>query len=205
MKITYYAPHEQDIELMTQTATGIIEDLVKTHKSDPKAFGTNRVEELLPNWLMIANTRALSAVLTRDGLINIEKTADLYSKFSDIEDDTYCPEANPDICELVLKKERRKEQARASRQGINVFTVYAEGQEVKSMGGFIGDDFYEGYEDIEPLDEAITALANSSTEGIRKYMNSLFNHAKMIENSIATNLLQGENEPQGLKIVVLKI
>ncbi|ELP6118895.1 TPA: hypothetical protein I7730_15675 [Vibrio vulnificus] len=205
MKITSYELHAQDVDLMTQTATGIFEDLLNNHQKNPKAYGNKRVEDLLPHWVMIANTRAISAVLTRDGLISIEKTDDLYTKFSDIEGDTFNPQVNPDVCKCVLKQERRKEQARASRQGINVFTVYAEDQEVASMGGFIGDDFFTSYEDIQPLDEAITALANSPTDGVRKYMSSLFNHAKAIENSLVMSVLQSESEPQGVKVVIVSI
>jgi len=91
--------------------------------------------------------KALFNLFVNDGLANITKEADEYYTFEDHAGECFCPIVNTEISPAELKRQEKKERARFNRKGCFAMTLYILGNEVGSIGGFVGNDFYgSGYD-----------------------------------------------------------
>jgi len=59
----------------------------------------------------------------------------------------FCPNTNPEINGDELKRQERNERARMNKQGAWFFTLVVKNEDLDSIGGFVGNDFYgSGYD-----------------------------------------------------------
>ena len=147
MRTTTFSVNKNDVKFLQTDVARRYTSAVKKYENNPERYADDDKDRLLANFLSFAKDAAIFALFERDELASITKEKDEFYQFSDHAGDCYCPIANPDIDAGELKKQERRERARFNRQGVYFHTLVVAGQDIDSIGGFVGDDFYgSGYD-----------------------------------------------------------
>jgi len=121
---------------------------LNAYKKHPERYCANDFFSLAGNWIKSANLYAQFQQLNREGIAKIKKEVDEYMSFDDIKGDCYDPDINSGIKKSELQRQERNERARFNRNGVHLMTLKCLGDDIESIGGFIGNDFYgSGYDD----------------------------------------------------------
>ncbi len=138
--ITYTLTLAEKTELV-KAAQINLELCQASYSKNPERYGNQPVNGLQNAWLETSKLKAIFAQLKNDGIATIRKERDEFYTFADHAGDMYDPEVNDDIHPEELKTQRRRELARFNRAGVWFYTLNVLGNELDSMGGFVGNDF----------------------------------------------------------------
>jgi hypothetical protein len=108
-----------------------------------------------------AKNKAMFGVLVSDGLVSIRKDIDSTLTFADHAGDMFSQKENPDCSVLDLKTDERRERARFNKHGTFFHTLVVMGEDVDSIGGFVGDSFYGSGYDNNFYSNAIEKIASA--------------------------------------------
>ncbi len=126
----------------------------------PERYGNQPVNGLQSVWLEISKLKAIFAQLENDGIATIRKERDEFYTFADHAGDLFNPEVNNNIDPEELKTQRRRELARFNRAGTWFYSLNVLGNELDSMGGFVGNDFNGSGYDIDFYASALQEVQN---------------------------------------------
>ena len=146
MSLKYYLSTFDKSTLIERVNT-LVKNEIENFNKNPKIYHTNNVSELEKRWEKNSIAQACFELFERDGLARIEQIEDEFIDLNGLMGDFYCPFSNPDINPIELKKQKRKFIARVNRQGVHIHTLNVLGNDLESIGVFVGDDFYgSGYD-----------------------------------------------------------
>lgn len=148
MKTVTYTLSNKDVESFKKSVFKQIEKSLSEFNKNPDQFYTKDLSKLKKQWFKSAIAKASFDLFVVDGLATIEKHEDNFYTFTDHAGDCYCPITNGDIDPKELRRQEKNERARFNRQGCFYIVLNVLGNELDSIGGFVGNDFYgSGYDD----------------------------------------------------------
>ena len=148
MKTITYSVSTKDAAMTNDDFASRLAVLNAQYFKHPERYNFANQAEAQECFIGIATHFAIFQQLERDGLASINKIPDPYYSFADHAGDIFNPELNTDFDKAELKRQERRERARFNRQGAYIMELVVEGDELDSIGGFVGDDFYgSGYDD----------------------------------------------------------
>ena len=156
-KITYLLT-AQEIEELAKLAKKNLESLKRGYAKAPSNYGNQSIDALLPAWKEIAKVKAIFQQMEKDGVATVTREPDSYFTFADHCGDCFDPEINNDIDPDELATQRKRELARFNRNGAWYHTLYVLGEEMDSIAGFVGKDFYGSGYDIDFYAKALKGI-----------------------------------------------
>lgn len=148
MLVKTYKLTNEEKTLILKSIDGQMKKSVDYYNKNKAQYGEKHIDGLKNNWLRNAQLTAFFEQLERDGLAELEKNPDEYYSFDDHCGDCYCPITNPDIDPVIL----------ANRSGAFYYTLKVLGEELESIGGFVGNDFHGSGYDIDFYNLAILTI-----------------------------------------------
>lgn len=122
------------------------ETIRKRKNKTPRGYGKTPTERTARVNAM-ARTQALFTLLADHGLARIEKFADDRSA-SEFANEFYTPSHHPDMHPSTLSRQRNALEKKIEKVGLFTMELIVNSESVRTLGGFIGDDFYgSGYDD----------------------------------------------------------
>ncbi len=144
--ITYTLTESEKVDLV-DTIKQIFEKQVTLYHANAERFGNISVQSLESMWLETSKAKGIFQQLEKDGIATITREADQYYTFADHAGDMFNPDINDDIDPEELKTQRLRELGRFNRSGVWYHTLFVLGEEIDTIGGFVGKDFYgSGYD-----------------------------------------------------------
>lgn len=150
MKTTLYSLSQNDIANACKVFSI---EISKESSCKPNA----NIGELKP----AAKIKAIFSILESDGLVEIIKERDETFSFADHAGESFSHEANPDLNPINLKKDEKRERARFNRLGAFFYTLVVMGEDIDSIGGFVGNDFYGSGYDKDFYSKAIQKISTA--------------------------------------------
>ena len=166
MKTVTYSVSEFDRAQLEDIFNTELEKAISDFNSNPGRYGSKTVGDLLPTWIGNAASLAMFNILRNDGLAAVEVHKDQYATFSDVVGYMFDPEVNDNLDPKDLKREERNYRALVNRRGIWWVQLVADGNELDSIGGFVGDDFWGSGYDVDFANEALDFLVADHSEYI---------------------------------------
>lgn len=161
MKTITYSLSQDDKTTLGERVKFLIKSELEKYNKNPKHYNTRSLDLLKMSWQKIAIVQACFELFERDGLAHIEKWDDETYELDHLLGDCFCPIANPDIDPAELKRQKRNYLARINRQGVHGHTLHVLGNELDSIGGFVGNDFYGSGYDVDFYNAAFNTLRDN--------------------------------------------
>ena len=162
-KITYTLTLAEQTALV-KAAQINLELCQASYSRNPERYGNQPVNGLQSVWLETSKLKAIFAQLESDGIATVRKERDEFYTFADHAGDVFDPEVNDDIDPEELQTQCRRERARFNRAGTWFHSLNVLGNELDSMGGFVGNDFNGSGYDIDFYASALQQVQNALPE-----------------------------------------
>jgi len=169
--ITFSLPAHEQKQIQVNMLISIKKSIAAANNR-PHKMHTHTIESYPESFDDRAAQFAMFEQLKTDGLVDILKERDECMSPKDLHGDMFCPTTNPDTPEKQLMLERKRHDARCYKQGIHVMTLVVIGDEIDSVGGFIGNDFYNSGYDTDFYRDAIERVKNSYPEYISQILSA---------------------------------
>ena len=187
MKKLLYIISEEDIEVFSKNIRKELGRQAALHEKFPAHPPKLTGEERMNNATRDAYYFAVFQQFVRDELAVIHCLDDDHYSFTDHCGDCFCPITNHDLDPKELARQKKNEYNRFKRHGAKFMQMEVMGEELDSIGGFIGNDFYgSGYDGY---------FYRSAYERIRQGMPDYF---KMVYAMIPNTNLLYESDRLGL-------